>query len=230
MSRKVFTSQKISIFLCGTEFRVQALVSPYGAKYVFDSDDLPDEAKRCLGTEVSVSYKGIPVRCRFVRETNQAGTIYSLRFLQPSNLLVRQIEKDVAMTGLPSPWMRGLPRLSASATHLPVPALAMVSLVSGLCYMNVRNFTLGGLLLEYSGELNGVGVGVRLVFDLMTNGGDKLPEMAGTVSHISAELDDITPHSGKFQLGLKFDSLPPVTELRYRGMIREHCEGLREEA
>lgn len=229
MSRKVFTSQKMSLFLAGQEVKVQALVSTYGAKYVFDDDDLPPEARACLGLEVQGSYKGIPVRCRFVRETNPAGTIYSLRFLSPSSLLVRQIEKDVLTAGLPSPWMRGLPRLTTSAKHLPVPVLAIVSIGSSTYYMNVRNFTVGGLLLEYSGnDLDGVVIGSRLEFDLVTNGGDKLPEITGVVTHVSSEPTDLLSESGRFQFGIRFASMSAATENRYRGMIREHCEGLKD--
>lgn len=230
MSKKVFTSQKISVFVAGEEVRVQALVSTYGAKYVFDDDDFPEAARALLGSEVQVSYKGIPARCRFVRETNPAGTIYSLRFLHPSSLLLRQIEKDVATSGLPSPWMRGLPRLDTAAKHLPIPVLAVALHGSGTFYMNVKNFTLGGLLLEYSGaSVEGLAVGTRLEFDLVTNGGDKFPDIGGTVTHISAELQDSSGSAGKFQIGIKFASMTAVTELRYRGLIREHCQGLKGE-
>jgi hypothetical protein len=229
MSRKVFTSQKISLFLGGQEVKVQALISTYGAKYVFDDDDLPDEARASLGLEVQGSYKGIPVRCRFVRETNPAGTIYSLRFLNPSSLLVRQIEKDVSTAGLPSPWMRGLPRLATSAKHLPVPVLSIVSLGSTTFYMNVRNFTVGGLLLEYSGnDLDTLKIGTRLEFDLVTNGGDKLPDIQGVVTHISSEPTDLLADTGRYQFGLRFVGMSAATENRYRGMIREHCEGLKD--
>ncbi|MGZ3649842.1 MAG: PilZ domain-containing protein [Bdellovibrionota bacterium] len=230
MSKKVFTSQKISIFLAGTEVRVQALVSTYGAKYVFDEEDLPEEARAAMGLEVQASYKGIPVRCRFVRETNPAGTIFSLRFLGPSSLLVRQIEKDVATAGLPSPWMRGLPRLATSAKHLPVPVLAVVNVASATFYMNVKNFTVGGLLLEYSGaDMEALQIGTRLEFDLVTNGGDKLPDIVAVITHVSSEPNDQNADSARYQFGLKFLEMTGATEMRYRGMIREHCVGLREE-
>jgi hypothetical protein len=230
MSRKVFTSQKISLFLGGEEVRVQALVSPYGAKYVYDEDDLPDAARSLLSSEVQASYKGIPVRCRFVRETNSAGTIYSLRFLHPSSLLVRQVEKDVATSGIPSPWMRGLPRLDTAAKHLPVPVLAVAMVGSSTVYLNVKNFTLGGVMLEYSGEgIADLTVGKRIEFDVVTNGGDKFPEISGVVTHVSAELADVMG-AGRFQFGVRFAGMAPATELKYRGMIREHCQGLKGEA
>jgi|GEM_PF-5116517 len=229
MSRKVFTSQKLSLFLAGKEFRVQALVSSYGAKYVFDDADLPEEGRVCMGIDVQATYKGIPVRCRFVRETNAAGTIYSLRFLNPTSLLLRQIDKDVATTGIPSPWMRGLPRLVTTAKHLPVPVLAVVQFGPATFYMNVKNFTLGGLQLEYSGtDVRHLGVGSRLDFDLVTNGGEKLHDISGQITHVTVELVDGNGDNGRYQFGLKFLALNPLADLRYRAMIREHCEGLRD--
>jgi hypothetical protein len=229
MSKKVFTSQKLSLFLAGREFRVQALVSSYGAKYVFDESDLPEEGKACLGLEVQATYKGIPVRCRFVRETNAAGTIYSLRFLTPTSLLLRQIEKDVATTGIPSPWMRGLPRLVTTAKHLPVPVLAVVQTGSATLYMNVKNFTLGGLQLEYSGsDARHLVVGSRVDFDLVTNGGEKLHDITGQITHVTIELVEGSSENGRYQFGLKFLPLSPVVDMRYRAMIREHCEGLKD--
>lgn len=231
MPRKVFTSQKLSLFLVGREFRVQALVSSQGAKYVFDDADLPDEARASLGVDVQATYKGIPVRCRFVRETNVTGTIYSLRFLNPSGLLLRQIERDVSASGLPSPWMRGLPRLSTNSKHLPVPVLATVQAGSGPAtfYMNVRNFTLGGFMLEYNGsEVAHFAVGTRLTLEVVTNGGDKLPEMEAAVTHVTAELYE-GGMGAKYQFGVKLLPLSAVAELRYRTLIKAHCEGLRDE-
>ncbi len=230
MSKKVFTSQKISLFLSGEEFCVQTLISVYGAKYVFDDDDLPVEAHACFGTEIQATYKGIPVRCHFVRDTNAAGSIYSLRFVRPGSLLLRQIEKDVAVSGLPSPWMRGLPRLTTTAKHLPVPVMAMMAFGSSSFNLGVRNFTVGGLLLEYSGnDLNQLEIGSRLELELVTNSGEKFSEIVGNVTHISAELNDANTESSRFQFGLKFTSMAAITELRYRGLIREHCLGLKGE-
>jgi hypothetical protein len=229
MPRKVFTSQKLSLFLSGKEFRVQALVSVYGAKYVFDDEDLPDEARSSLGLDVQAAYKGIPVRCRFLREVNGAGAIYSLRFLNPTSLFLRQVERDVETTGLPSPWMRGLPRLNTTSKHLPVPVLAVVQTLSNTYYMNVRNFTLGGLMLEYSGSDAGhLVVGSRFMFDLVTNGGDKLPDIQAQVTHLTEEKLDGQAGS-RYQFGLKLLPLGAIAEMRYRNLIKAHCEGLRDE-
>jgi hypothetical protein len=231
VSRKVFTSQKISIFLFGEEMRVQTLVSTYGAKYVFDENDLPESARALLGSEIHVSYKGIPARSRFVRETNPAGTIYSLRFLNPSSLLTKQIEKDLDANGIPSPWKRGLPRLGTGAKHLPGPVLVVANFKSATFYMHVKNFTLGGLLLEYSGpDADDLGIGTRLEFDVVTNGGDKLSEITGAIAHITSEMHERGSGVGKYQFGIRFTDMTSNTENRYRTLIREHCQKLREES
>jgi len=209
---------------------VQALVSIYGAKYVFDETNIPDAARACLGLEVQATYKGIPIRCRFVTETNAVGMIFSLRFLSPTNLAIRQIEKDVATSGIPSPWFRGLPRLGTTAKHLPVPVLAIVQFGPITLYMSVKNFTLGGLQLEYSGsEVRDFKVGSRLEFDLVTNGGDKIHDLAGQITNIAREINDALGENGKYQFGMKFLPLSAVSELRYRAIIRAHCEGLKDE-
>jgi len=228
MSRKVFTSQKISLFLGGAELRVQALISAYGAKYVFSERELPEEARAAFGTEIQATFKSIPVRCRFVRETSAAGTIYSLRFLNPSSLLLRQIEKDVAASGLPSPWIRSLPRLQANAKHLPVPELAVADVGGVTVYMDVRNFTLGGVLLEYNGsEGERITVGTKLTFDLITNQEEKFEGIVGQVAHVTAELNDAHSSSNRYQFGLKIVSMSAGQH--YRNLIRRHCEGLRNE-
>lgn len=230
MSKKVFTSQKITLILAGKEFRLQVLVSPFGAKYVFDEGDLPQEAKECIGSEVQATYKGIPVRCRFIRETNMAGSIYDLRFLNPSSLLVRQIEKDVSVSGLPSPWMRGLPRLPTTSKNLPVPVLASINFGTRSAFLNVRNFTLGGLLLESAGsDFSDLKIGARLDLDLVTNGGQKLPDISTVVTHISEELNDSLPEQSRYQFGVKFVGMAALTEVKFRGMIREHCQALKVE-
>jgi hypothetical protein len=232
MARKVFTSQKISLFFAGREFRVQTLVSNYGAKYVFDEDDLPPEAKATMGADVQMAYKGIPALCRLIRESNAAGTIYNLRFVNPSQALLQQINKDVAASGLPSPWMRGLPRLSTDVGKqpLPVPVLAIVSHDRSTHYLNVRNFTLGGLLIEYSGQdLKDLDVGSQIEFDLVTSGGDKMPGISAVVTHLSVELGNAQGEGGLRTFGIKFLELSPLNQLRYRGLIREHCRLLREE-
>ena len=133
-------------------------------------------------------------------------------------------------SGIPSPWIRGLPRLSTEVKKLPMPVVAAVSYADGAHYMNIKNFTLGGLLLEHNGnEVSDLSVASRIELELVTNGGEKLGQMVGSVTHISAEINDVNPSASRYQIGLKFVSMPAAIELRYRGLIREHCQALKSE-
>lgn len=228
MAKKVFTSQKITLAVADREFRVQALVSTYGAKYVFEESEIPDALKNRLGEEAQVIYKSVPCKARLVRETTPAGIVYNIRFLNPSGVLVRLIDRDIRDSGLPSPWIRALPRLSTAAKHLPVPALAVLHHGGGTFFLNVKNFTLGGLLLEHVGEdLKEMILGERLDFDLVTNIGDKIAEVAGVITHVNVEITSGGSEPLRYHFGVKFLPMPLLAEAKYRNLIREHCIGLR---
>ncbi len=227
--KKVFVSQKITWIAQGKESPVQALVSSYGAKYVYEESELPEELRFSSGQELEIIYKKIPVRCRLVSESTAAGKMYSFRFLNPSGLLLRQIEKDVRENGLPSPWLRSLPRLTTEAKHLPVPALAVVEYEGETYFLNVKNFTLGGLMLEHVGEgLKDVVFGTRLSFDLVTNGGDKIADIEALVTHVLREVNQDKKEQSITQFGMRFLPMSFLSETKYKELIKEHCLGLRE--
>lgn len=224
LRRKVFTSQKISLFFSGKEYRLQALVSVQGVKYAFHELELPEEAKSLIGAEIPMTYKGLPARCRIVREDNPIGVLYNLRFVNPSQVLVRQIERDIRDSGLPSPWLRNLPRLGTDMKEYPSPALAVVYYRGETYYLNIKNFTLGGLLLELVGmSLPQIAIGSRLDFDMVTNQGDKFSDVAGVVTRVSAEFNERDDSMTKTFFGLKFLPMGMHNEAKYRELIREHC-------
>ena len=226
--KKVFVSQKITLLVEGREVPLQALVSVYGAKYVFEESELPEELKGSIGQEVEILYKRVPVRCRVVKETNDAGTVYSFRFVKPGSLLLKQIERDIRENGLPSPWIRALPRLSTEVKHLPVPAIAVLDYEGETLFLNVKNFTLGGLLLEYVGNaMASVKLEDRLYFDLVTNSGDKISELGAMVSHISLEISPTDQNQNRYQLGVRFLPMGRFSGIKYRSLIQEHCLGLK---
>jgi hypothetical protein len=151
--------------------------------------------------------------------------------VKPSGLLLRQIERDVKESGLPSPWLRSLPRLSTLSKHLPVPALAILEYEGETLFLNVRNFTLGGLQLEFVGSiLQKVQFGDRLDFDLVTNGGDKISDLSAVVCHVCSEFNQIEPEKSQFFLGIRFLPMNSMSEFKYKALIKDHCVGLKEEA
>lgn len=230
LRRKVFTSQKISLFFSGKEYRLQALVSVQGVKYAFDDLELPEEARNMIGLEIPMSYKGVPARCRIVKEDNPHGVLYNLRFVNPTQVLLRQIERDIRDSGLPSPWLRHLPRLDTEAKEFPSPALAITYFRGETYFLHIKNFTLGGLLLEFAGgSLANVNTGTRLDFDMITNAGDKFAEVAGVVTRVSAEVNERDGSLSKTLYGLKLLPMGMHNEARYRELIREHCLMLKAE-
>lgn len=227
--KKVFTSQKISLFFGGKEFRIQALVSAYGVKYAFDDSELPQEARDYIGYEVQMTYKNIPARCRIIRETNAVGTVYNLRFVKPSKVLLKQIERDIRDSGLPSPWLRALPRLNTDST-LPAPALAVLYYRGETHFLNVKNFTLGGVLFEFvGGSLPGAEMGTTFNFDLVTNHGEKIADLAGVVTHFSVEINEDDGSLSRSFYGLKFLPMDVLNENKYRSLIRDHVMQIRPE-
>lgn len=228
--KKVFTSQKITVIAGGNEFRVQALISSYGAKYVFEEDEIPAELLGRLGEEIQIQYKNIPVKTRVVKEITGFGTIYNLRFINPSNTLLKQIDRDLKESGLPSPWMRGLPRLTTETKHLPVPSLLVLYHKGQTYFLNINNFTLGGLQAEFVGpDLRDVKFGTKFELDLVTNSGDKIPDLNGLVTHVTVEINFDGNGSDKYVFGVKVLGMPLGSENKFRGLIREHCIGLKSE-
>lgn len=221
--RKVFVSEKISFDLKGRSIPVQALVSSQGAKSVFEESEIAPELREALGSHLEVTYKGYRTRCRVLREENSSGAVYSFRFEDPSLPLLKQIEMDIQEHGLPSPWRRTLPRLNPELNrHLPAPALVIFEHELHTQYFTVKNFTLGGLLLEFLGaRLAGIKVGEELSMDIVTNGGDKIYGVKAIVRHISEEQLENT----KVTLyGVMFSEGHTGT---YRNLVRDHCLGLK---
>ncbi len=124
--------------------------------------------------------------------------------------------------------MRYLPRLTTDVKELPSPALAVLYHGGDTHFLNVKNFTLGGLLLELIGAgIGGVSTGTSFTFDLVTNQGDKFEELTGVVTRISVEVNEKDGSLSRTFFGIKFNPMGVMNEMKYRELIREHCKMLR---
>lgn len=225
LRQKLFTSQKVTILAGGKEYKTQCLVSKYGAKYVFDEDELPDSLKRDGERIVDLVYKGLLVKGVLVKEVGQSGAVYNLRFMNPGLALMQQIQADILDSGLPSPWKRSLPRLDAQVRDLPVPSIAVLFHRGQSIFLTVKNFTVGGLLVDYAGdELKNCHVGTSLEFDLVTNQGDKIGDLKAVIARVTEEPGEGS--SLRMQLGLKFLPMGILSDAKYRNLIRDHVVGL----
>ena len=228
MAKKIFTSQKIVFKIDGRDFSAQGLISSFGAKHLFEDDDIPPELFRHMGEELTFFYREIQGRGRLMRETTTSGSMFNLRFIQPSPRLLRAIDNDILETGLRSPWVRMLPRLSTDARDLPGPALIVIDRAGKNHFLYVNNFTLGGMLVEFIGnDLRGIQIGSKLDFDIVTNSGEKLMNVSAIVAHITSERTGVEQQeAGHYFFGLKFLPMTIFNETKYRALIREHCAGL----
>src|SRR4051812_782864 len=124
-------------------------------------------------------------------------------------------------TVVSSPWQRRLPRIATTEKNEQANTVLNVGSYGGTKgFLQIRNFTLGGLLLEYKGaELSNVKIGTRFLFDILASNGDKLTDVEGMVMHISEDLNTLRPESQHFQFGIKFTNMNMVNEAKYKAII-----------
>lgn len=227
LNKRIFTSQKILVSSSGKNVSVQALVSQFGAKYVFDESEIPMEFLKGKGPELTVMYHEIPVKGVLVKEMNTSGVYFHIRFINPSNLFRHQINIDLKESGLPSPWGRSFARLESEYKNLPAPTIAMVTENSDTKYISIKNFTLGGLLLEHSlSDQIDLKIGTRISFDIVTNHGERLEKIVAEVCNITSESRG--EGGDKCFWGVKFISMHPLSAMKYKNLIKEYCIGFRD--
>jgi hypothetical protein len=102
----------------------------------------------------------------------------------------------------------------------------MVRFVGQEHFVNVMNFTLGGLRIETMGDtLAELRVGAHLSFDLITTNGEVFANLSAEVRNIAVherENPDGTKSSTR-SFGLRFKEMDPVNDRKYRNLIREYC-------
>jgi hypothetical protein len=225
LEKRIFTSQKLRIHLDDGPKDVDALVSESGAKNVFREASSDELAETYMHRELSLEYRGHQMTGRLSKEINSNGTSYHVRFTRVDSEALDAIRKDVEAQGLPSPWKRSFARIPATAESLPVPSLAVLYLKNQEFFLGVRNFTVGGVLLEYlGGDLSDLEPSVKIEFDLVTNFGDKITQLEGRVAHLTIE------HStgvDRLLIGVQFLSMSFLNETKYKQMIREYCTGIK---
>jgi hypothetical protein len=108
---------------------------------------------------------------------------------------------------------------------LPLPSLCTLRFASQEVYVEVINFTLGGLGIKSMGsQLAEARVGTQLQLELITTRGD-------TISNVWAQIMNISVHdrTGKLgdttlrYLGLKITEMGPEGKRTYKELIRDYC-------
>ena len=110
---------------------------------------------------------------------------------------------------------------------MPGPALALITHKNRSHRLDIKNFTLGGLMVETSDEeITDLPLGTVLEVELITNHGERISGMPAMIRHISLEL--VTAQITKVSWGLKFMPMKLETDGRYRDLIAAHCRVLRD--
>jgi hypothetical protein len=213
----------------GKTLNLRGLVSPAGVTKVFLSAGLPATWAGVLGEQVNVKLDKIEVRGVLLQQYVEHGTFFEIKFRELSAELMHYIEQRVKNEGVNPGWQRKFPRIPVKGyedPELPVPNLCMVRFVGQEIFVNVMNFTLGGIRIETLGDTLGeIRVGSTLHFDLITSTGEILANLSAEVRNIAVH--DHPGAEGMVSLtrsfGLRFSDMDPVNERKYRTLIRDYC-------
>jgi hypothetical protein len=154
---------------------------------------------------------------------------YNIRFTSITKEQQDEIRKEIAEKGEAAPWARKLPRIATEAAHMnmPGPILCTVKYGGNSYIMNVRDYTLGGVKLEYLGvERLLIPFGDKIVFELLTSDHETIMLITGEIRHIAEE--SIATIGTNVLYGVKIISMPSSEEKKYKDMILKYCMQLKD--
>ncbi len=216
----------------GNTLELQGLVSVTGITKIFLPSGLPAAWKDVLGKTVNVRVGNALLKGNFIHQQVEHGVIYEIKFENIDEPTKKYIEQRMEAEGIAPGWKRKYPRIPVKGyddPELPVPNLCMVRFVGQEIFVNVVNFTLGGIRIETLGDnLQEIRVGSTLHFDLITSSGEIFANLSGEVRNIAVH--DRNTEEGRVitrSFGLRFVDMDTVNEKKYRQLIRSYCEMLK---
>lgn len=224
-----FFQAEVQMEFEGATIEARGMVSERGVTRMFLTSGLPPEFK--FERPVSVKIDFLSCKGLLIRQTIEHGAFYEIQFLDLKDAQRDYIRQRMETDGISPGWQRKFPRIPVTAMNdpnLPVPNLCMVRFAGQEVFLNVMNFTLGGLRIETMGDaLSGLRVGAHIQFDLMTTTGELLHNMTAEVRNIS--MNEQMGKEGKIvtrSFGLRLVDLDPVIERRYKSLIKDYCLAL----
>ncbi|MGE3262873.1 MAG: PilZ domain-containing protein [Bacteriovoracia bacterium] len=209
----------------GQSLNLQGLFSEQGITKIFLSAGLSDFWKNAIGQPVNVSLPPLKLSGVLLQQHVEHGSFFEIRFRGLDENQKAFLRQRMTAEGISPGWQRKFPRINVNGIQdpdFPVPNLCMVRFASQDFFVNVLNFTLGGLRIETLGDhLGEVRVGAMLSFDLLTTTGS-------IMANLSAEVRNLTAHEHEDKtitrsFGLRFVNMDPANEKKYREMIRDYC-------
>ena len=223
-----FFQSAFDIEYSGQVLNMRGLISTSGITKIFLTE-LPASWKAAVGEAVTVRLDKIDIGGVLLLQHVEHGTFYEIKFRALPEPVLAYLEQRIKTDGIPPGWQRKYPRIPVKGyedPELPVPNLCMVRFVGQEVFVNVMNFTLGGVRIETLGDnLGEIHVGAILHFDLITTPGEILANLCGEVRNIAVH--DYRANDGTTRLtrsfGLRFIDMDPVNERKYRSLIRDYC-------
>jgi len=173
----------------GNTLELKGLVSPTGITKIYLQSGLAPLWKALLGSVVNVRLGSVQIPGTFLHQQVEHGVIFEIKFGNLEKPIHKYLEQRILAEGISPGWQRKYPRIPVKGyddPELPVPNLCMVRFVGQEIFVNVMNFTIGGLRIETLGDsLAELRVGSVLHFDLITSTSDIFANLSGEVRNIA---------------------------------------------
>jgi hypothetical protein len=226
MKDNTYALFSLRVHLPGRIVQTEALVFEMGAKRVFSDSDHPDNINDMIGKTVHVELRDYLIQGIFTKEITQEGVFYNIRFLNPPETVRAFIREGIRKKGVPTPWARKLPRIpiDRQENKMPAPLIAVVNYNGQSFFLNILNFTVGGLLLESSAlDMQTISVGTVIDFDLLINHGEQISGLSAQVMHIAEDFSE-PDHEAVRLYGVKFFPMSLLNQTKYNKVIKDYCE------
>lgn len=218
-----FYQASFEIEIGGESIALKGLVSERGITKIFHPH-MPSFWQEQAGRTVNLTLDNMRISAVFLRQFVEHGSFYELRFHGLQEAHRNYIRQRVAGEGISPGWQRQFPRIpvnNALDPNLPVPSICMVHFLGKEVFVNVINFTLGGLRIEtIHDELRELRVGALIQFDLGTSAGAVLPGLNGEIRNVAEEERDGRKVRA---FGLRIVDWNPVNERKYKELIKDYC-------
>jgi hypothetical protein len=216
-----------------TAMSLSGLLSTNGITRIYSKD--VDEAKilaMLVGKLIQVRLGDHDLQGVLERQFSESGAFFEVRFVNLAPTALAEIQANVNASGGAPGWHRNHPRVPvelALQSNLVVPSLCIIKTGKGEHYLNVVNFTLGGVRLETMNDvLSEVKVGEKLAFDLLTSLGEFISGLEGEVRNIGTHhLRDKSVMDVKRSFGIKLGQMSYQNDKKYKAIIKNLCESLK---
>jgi hypothetical protein len=207
------------------KINLRGLLSEQGITKIFLTGAVPDFWKTMIGQAVVVKLDSLTISGVLIQQFVEHGSYYEVRFRGLDENQKTFLRQRTTTEGISPGWQREFPRIPLGGLadpELPVPNLCMVRFAGQEFFVNVLNFTIGGIRIETIGNsLGQVRVGAILHFDLLTSTGEILGNLSGEVRNLSEH--EHTDKTLTRSFGIRFVNLDPVNERKYKELIKAYC-------